>query len=111
MDPVKIESIKELTELLEQNENPVLLFKHSTRCPISFAAEDQYLRFADNYDGNVILTHLDLIAHRDVSAKIAELTGVEHQSPQAILVANGVALWNASHSSITETALTEAVNS
>jgi len=43
---------------------------------------------------------LDLLAHRELSNKMAEVFGVEHQSPQLIVVENGKAVSNASHEAI-----------
>ena len=43
---------------------------------------------------------LDLIAHRDISNEIANRFGVTHQSPQLILIKEGKAVYNVSHSDI-----------
>ena len=105
-------SLDDLDDVLGQSQQqPVMLFKHSTRCPRSAAADEQYRQFAaGNDDGNVLFTHLDLIAHRDVSNAIAKRTKVWHQSPQAILVVDGEAVWSATHEDITVDSLKAAVN-
>ena len=107
-----LESLADLEAVLADPEKrPVMLFKHSTRCPISAAAEKAYLAFVDAHDdGRVLYTHLDLIQFREVSNAIAEKTGVEHQSPQAILIVDGQTLWHASHLGITQEALATAVS-
>ena len=43
---------------------------------------------------------LDLINYRDISDRIAAYYQVQHESPQAILVKDGVAVFNASHTAI-----------
>ena len=43
---------------------------------------------------------LDLLNHRDVSNEIASRFSVEHQSPQLILIKNGLAIYHVSHSDI-----------
>jgi bacillithiol system protein YtxJ len=43
---------------------------------------------------------LDLLEHRNISNAIAQDTGVEHESPQAILIENGKVLKSATHLSI-----------
>ena len=43
---------------------------------------------------------LDLIAHRDISNAIADQFGVRHESPQLILIKDGKAVYNVSHSDI-----------
>ncbi len=41
--------------------------------------------------------YLDLILHRDVSAEIAQMFGVHHESPQVILLQNGKSMLDLSH--------------
>jgi bacillithiol system protein YtxJ len=43
---------------------------------------------------------LDLLEYRPISNEIAHRLGVVHQSPQLIVVKNGNAIYNASHSDI-----------
>jgi bacillithiol system protein YtxJ len=43
---------------------------------------------------------LDLIAHRDISNAIAHQFGVTHESPQLLLIKDGKAIYNVSHSDI-----------
>jgi bacillithiol system protein YtxJ len=43
---------------------------------------------------------LDLIAYRDVSNEIMNRFGVQHQSPQLILIKDGKAIYSATHSDI-----------
>ena len=44
--------------------------------------------------------YLDLISYRSISNKVAEITGVPHQSPQIILLRNGEVQYHTSHSAI-----------
>ena len=94
-------STEQLHEIIkESNEHPVLLFKHSTRCSISSMAKS---RFESNWKltNDVCPTYyLDLIALRPISAEIETITGVEHQSPQAIVVKEGKVIYHASHNGI-----------
>jgi transposase InsO family protein len=46
---------------------------------------------------------------RTLSRRIADRTGVRHESPQAILVERGRAVWNASHGAITRESLAAAL--
>lgn len=101
-----------VAQLLEvaaiSNEKPVVIFKHSTRCSISRMALKQFER---EYDLNesVDTYFLDLIAHRDISNEIASRFNVYHESPQLILIRNGKAIYNVSHSDIDAVALKEKV--
>lgn len=78
-------------------ERPQLLFKHSTRCSISSAAkhrlETDLARLSESMD----VHYLDLILHRDVSNAIERKFGVQHQSPQVIVLRNGQAIFDMSH--------------
>ncbi len=107
-----IESIQTLDELISlTQDNAVLIFKHSTRCSISMMA---LTRFESEWDLNISncdLYFLDLIAYRDISNKIAEITGVIHQSPQVIVLRKGEVLYEESHNSISARDIKKEVNS
>lgn len=92
-------SLSTLEELWETSvDTPVLLFKHSTRCSISTTALDRMLRQWKTEDSQKVLPYyLDLLNYRPISAAIAERTGVEHQSPQLLLLKNKQVVWTASH--------------
>lgn len=77
---------------------PVAIFKHSTRCSISSMAKARLERAAEP-DG-LTFYYLDLIAHRPVSNKIADLYQVPHESPQILVIRNGECVYNESHSGI-----------
>jgi bacillithiol system protein YtxJ len=91
----------ELDELIQLSyQKPVLIFKHSTRCSISSMAKNRLENEWDIEEGKVETIYLDLLNHRDLSNKIAEITGVIHQSPQAILIRNGAVVYHNSHNGI-----------
>lgn len=90
---------KQIAEVVElSHEKPQLIFKHSTRCSISSMAKDRLER-EWNLE-NVEPWYLDLIAYRNVSNAIASQLGVHHESPQAILLKDGVVVHDSSHNSI-----------
>lgn len=98
---LSLNSNDELTSAIEASmETPVLLFKHSTRCSISSSALSRVTRSWNNSEVNVKPYLLDLIAHREVSAEIADRLNVVHQSPQMIIVHKGKAIFNSSHMEI-----------
>jgi bacillithiol system protein YtxJ len=93
-----------LEHLIERSHDaPVVLFKHSSTCPISSAAYKQM----SNVAGDVSLVVVQQA--RDVSSEIASRTGIRHESPQAIVLRNGEAVWTASHFDITAGAVEQAV--
>ena len=100
MDWNLLTDLGQLNEIMSlSNENPVAIFKHSTRCSVSRMALKQFENEFDSSD-KVTPYFLDLIAYRDVSNEIANRFGVQHQSPQLILIKEGKAIYNASHSDI-----------
>lgn len=100
MDWNLLTDLGQLNEIMSlSNESPVAIFKHSTRCSVSRMALKQFENEFDSSD-KVTPYFLDLIAYRDVSNEIANRFGVQHQSPQLILIKEGKAIYNASHSDI-----------
>ena len=100
----QITETNELEQLLARSHDaPVVLFKHSTTCPISSAAYKQMSQ-VENEVSLVVVQRA-----RNVSSEIAERTGIRHESPQAIVLRNGQAVWSASHFDITSTAVEQAV--
>ena len=97
---IQIDSVEQLQNYLNDgSSNPKLFFKHSTRCSISSMA----LKFFESDWSNNSETEcyfIDLIAHRDVSNTLAELTKVQHESPQVIVLKNNQVIYSASHHSI-----------
>lgn len=90
---------------------PQLIFKHSTRCPISTTAKSRFERsfqpeFAEQMDFHL----LDLIAFRSVSNAVATQWNVQHESPQLIFVQNGEVSYHESHYGITWEGVLSAVS-
>jgi bacillithiol system protein YtxJ len=81
------------------NQKPVVIFKHSTRCSISRMALKQFEAEYD-LDDTVDVYFLDLLEHRDISNEIASRFGVNHQSPQLLLIKDGKCVYDVSHSDI-----------
>jgi bacillithiol system protein YtxJ len=99
MNWISLEDSKQLDEILaESNTQPVLIYKHSTRCNISRAAFDRLERKWDaSAVGSVRRYFLDLISFRDVSDRIADLFQVEHHSPQILVISKGKSVLDLSH--------------
>ncbi|MBO2944937.1 bacillithiol system redox-active protein YtxJ [Paenibacillus sp. F411] len=99
----KMTSRDQLQAAIERtSDRALLLFKHSTRCPISAAAYDQVLAYlkGEPQEGFEYMM-IDVIADRAVSNEAAERLGVRHESPQVIVVQDGQPVWHTSHYQIT----------
>ena len=91
--------------IAESKERTVIIFKHSTRCSVSFMAKKSLEMQWDIEDDKASIYYLDLIAFRPISNLIAQELGVDHQSPQAIVLKNEVVVDARSHSDISVDAL------
>ena len=90
---------KQLPELRAQSfSKPVVIFKHSTRCSISSMALNRLER-SETPEG-VQFYFLDLIRHRGLSNKVAEVFSVHHESPQVLIIRGGECIYDESHGSI-----------
>ena len=97
---VPLTDLGQLNEISQlSHEQPVIIFKHSTRCSISRMALKQFENEFDLLD-KVTPYFLDLITFRDISNEIASRFEVVHQSPQLLLIIGGKSVYDVSHSSI-----------
>ena len=81
-----------------------LVYKHSTRCPISAMAYRQIGELTRTHPDAPIYM-VDVHSGRDVSDYISTKLGVTHHSPQAVLLRDGRAVWHAEHFDIKATIL------
>jgi bacillithiol system protein YtxJ len=101
---VRVSDPTVLAELTARsNETPIVIFKHSTTCQISSAAYSEMTRVL----GDVALVEVQHA--RELSREIEVRTGIEHKSPQVIILRNGQAVWHASHWKIKAEAVEQAV--
>jgi len=98
---IQLTNIETLEEIAEDSSNqPIAILKHSTSCGISRMVLRQ---FEQNYNldpDSFKLYFLDLLSHRDISNKIASRFNVPHESPQLVVIKDGKAIYDASHSEI-----------
>lgn len=98
---IQLESVEQLNDVLKTTfDKPVLLFKHSTRCGISAMVLRSFESTWSSGSELCGLYFLDLLNHREISNEIEKLTGITHQSPQAIVLKGSEIIYDASHSSI-----------
>ena len=90
----------------------VLIFKRSQICPTSHFAEGIFNRYVSGLKDapDLKIFSVDVIAARPISRQIAADTGIQHESPQALLIKGERKIaWNASHGDIDEDALKQHV--
>ena len=99
MNWINLTEEQQLTVIKEQSKTqPVVIFKHSTRCSISAMAKSRLER-GKAPDG-VTFYYLDLIKYRPISGRVAEEFKVHHESPQVLIVKNGECVYDESHNGI-----------
>ena len=100
---LKLADKETLNRLLRDSENrPIVVFKHSNTCGISSAAYREMEKLDD-------VNLLEVQSARELSNEVESITGVEHESPQVIVLKNGKAVWNASHYGVKAGAMADAV--
>lgn len=96
-----LSKMEQLDEIVEKSKTtPVAIFKHSTRCGISRGVMKNFERNYILSDKQLKLYYLDLLENRGISNEIATRFKVHHESPQLIVIKNGVVVHNDSHHSI-----------
>jgi bacillithiol system protein YtxJ len=99
MNWISLTSEEQLAQIQEASFlKPQVIFKHSTRCSISSTALHRLERAEAPAD--IDFYYLDLIQYRSLSAKVAEVFKVKHESPQILLIKNGQCVYNESHFAI-----------
>ena len=83
-----------------------VLFKHSTRCPISVRAKGEMEEFMRQHSG-VPVYLVDVLVQRPLSQRIAADVGIRHESPQVIVLQYGKPSWHASHREVTAVAISK----
>ena len=85
----------------ESRIQPVLIFKHSTRCAVSNAALSRLERnWKAEKLGPIKMYYLDLLSYRNISQSIAVSFDVEHESPQVLILKEGSPIFVRSHLAI-----------
>lgn len=99
MNWINLQTEEQLNDIIKKSKGtPQVIFKHSTRCSISSMAKNR-LDKKENPDG-FDFYYLDLIKFRGISNKIASDFKVTHQSPQIIIIRDGLSIYDESHSGI-----------
>jgi bacillithiol system protein YtxJ len=109
----KLTALQQLDELdrflAESDTRPVVLFKHSYTCGISAEALDELVSHLDSPPPDARYAMVTVQTHRDISNAVTSRLGVRHETPQAIVVRGGKAVWTASHFRVNAASLDKAL--
>jgi bacillithiol system protein YtxJ len=115
MNWLSVSNEDQLLILHERSSDPligcVFIFKHSTRCSISVVAKDRLEKKWDLDQLKFPIYYLDVLNSRAVSNQVAEQYGIEHQSPQLLLIKDGKCISSASHSEVSVEMIHKVLNS
>ena len=96
-------SLDQLKTIKAQSENePVAIFKHSTRCGISSMVIKRFTASFDESLKDFKIYYLDLLSYREISDEIGYEFQVLHQSPQLLVLKKGGVVAHASHYEIAQ---------
>lgn len=90
----------EIETLFSKDAGLHLIYKHSYACGVCRFSLMRIEKELSNISEHVTPWFVDVRAQRNVSNKIAQLSGVRHESPQALLLCNGEVYWCGSHSEV-----------
>ena len=96
--PVDAEAMLEVSR-----SEPVALLKHSVTCPVSAYGRQEFMRLVDL--GDIPLYVVVVQYARAVSAALEAELGVRHESPQALILYEGTAVFHQNHGRIRATDL------
>lgn len=85
-----------------------VLYKHSPACIISAGAYQEVRTFADDHP-DVPVYMVDVLGQRSLSQQLERQLGIDHESPQVIVLRNGKPKWSRSGSRIRLDAISYAV--
>lgn len=99
----ELTAVQEWQDIWERtSERGAVVLKHSTTCPVSASALEEFEQYLSNKPNEQVDYYLvKVIESRPVSNQIAEDLNVKHASPQIIYVKDKQQYWNTSHWSVT----------
>lgn len=95
----EITTVEEWDDILNKSsEKDQIILKHSTTCPVSTNALEEYEAYLqDQPNENIDYTLVKVRESRPVSNKIEEDLGVKHESPQIIYIKDKAKYWSTTH--------------
>lgn len=88
------------SEALEHSDDtPVLIYKHSSTCPVSSKAQAEVEELQT--DASLPVYRVVVQEHRAVSNTIEEALGIRHETPQVILLHEQEPAFDTSHFDVT----------
>ena len=98
---IPLTTMDQLDEIAKKSKTKTqVIFKHSTSCGISRMLIKMFANDFDLTENQLDIYYLDILKYRDVSNETGYKFQVIHQSPQLLVIKNGIAVAYESHSRI-----------
>ena len=112
MDYREITTIEEWEDIFNKStEKDQVILKHSTTCPVSTNALEEYNAYLkEQPNENIDYTMVKVRESRPVSNKIEEDLDVKHEYPQIIYIKDKKSYWSATHWSVTKAHMTAVID-
>lgn len=93
-----ISEIEKLNSLLSKSEKlPQVIYKHSTRCSVSYLAKEELERHMNTLTEHADMHMINVVEERELSNVVAEKLNIRHESPQVLVLKNRQVIWSGSH--------------
>lgn len=98
MNWIKLDSLEKLEEMKTASENEkVLVLKFSPKCAINYVVRNLLEREWAEGEMRMKTYLLDVVADKSLSEQMEKDYGIDHESPQALIIQNGKVVFHASH--------------
>lgn len=102
-----IQSVDEIINA--SRDHRVLIYKHSTACPISWRSQRELESYLENNPGSDAYMVV-VQQQRKISNEIEEKLGIEHQTPQLLVLDDGEVVNHWSHHEITQETISKTLS-
>src|SRR5690625_2965196 len=112
MNLMEVTTIEEWDDIFNKStDKDQVILKHSTTCPVSTNALDEYNAYVEEHPNeNIDYTLVKVRESRPVSNKIEADLDVKHESPQIIYIKNQKKYWSTTHWSVTKAHMQEVID-
>ncbi len=98
---IALTDLQQLHDIIERSKiKTQVVFKHSTRCGASRMVLNRFIDTYELTENDLDLYFLDLINYRSVSNEVGYKFQVMHESPQLLIIKDGVLVAHGSHSGV-----------
>lgn len=95
-----IEDIDRLLERSKSHSSLIAIYKHSPTCDLSYLAKKKLERDWSFKKDELPVYFIDVIRQRPLSNHVAQKLNIRHESPQILLIKDGVSVYDEDHMAI-----------